>query len=288
MTLRQQRTALGHRQGQWGDLVMVFGKGKMMKSPLLALALGSVAALSAMPTFAADLPYRKGPPIYTPAPMPPVFTWTGFYVGVNAGAGFGNSRSSYDPFVGGAPTGFGNGRNNVGFTGGGQIGYNWQISQFVLGLEADINYLDRGSSSTSSPAAAAPYYTISTTHGDDYFGTVRGRVGFAFDRFLVYGTGGFAYGGNIGSSTITYFPGGGTNYTYNQSNNGSKTGYTVGGGIEYAFTPNWSAKVEYLYNDFGRRSGYYYSTQPAAPGFFYGRRDNNFSVVRVGLNYKFW
>ena len=146
-----------------------------MKKYLLSgvAALGLLAAGAAS---AADLPSRKGPvvaPVYVPA-----FTWTGFYVGANAGWGFGNMDS-----VG--VSGFG---DLDGFVGGGQIGYNYQLGQIVLGLEADF----QGADLKAGPSWAG--LGIVGEGKTEWFGTVRGRVGYAFDRFLPYLTGGFAYG----------------------------------------------------------------------------------------------
>jgi outer membrane immunogenic protein len=224
-----------------------------MKKYLLSsvAALGLVAAGAAS---AADLPSRKGPvvaPVYAP-----IFTWTGFYVGVNAGYGFGN----YD--VKGAVT------NTIGdpdgFIGGAQVGYNYQFGQFVAGLETDLQYSDMKSSRANLIGG--------TNKGElEYFGTVRARFGVAYDRFLPYITGGFAYGQNkvtvsgLGIST---------------SDDNTHFGYTVGAGLEYAFTNNLTAKIEYLYTDLGEKR--YFSA--AGVGTKIG---NDFSVVRAGLNYKF-
>jgi outer membrane immunogenic protein len=220
-----------------------------MKKYLLAsvAALGLVAAGAAT---AADLPARKGP-VMAPIAYAPVFTWTGFYVGANAGYAWGNVNAGT----------FGTTRTVSigdldGFVGGGQIGYNYQMGQFVLGVEADIQGADLN--------------TGSNGFGDrvrtDYFGTVRARVGVAFDRFMPYVTGGWAYG-NV-KTTI-----GGLGST-DKSHTG---GYAVGGGLEYAFTNNWTAKVEYLYVDLGEKNVFNSGVKVGT----------DFSVVRAGLNYKF-
>jgi len=211
-----------------------------MKKFLLSsvAALGIVAAGAAS---AADLPSRKGPvvaPVYVPA-----FTWTGFYIGANAGYGWGNVK----PNVAG---------DLDGFIGGGQVGYNYQIGQFVLGAEADFQGADLS--------------TGSNVFGDsvrtEYFGTVRARVGVAFDRFLPYVTGGWAYG-NV-KTTVGGF--GSTDKTHTG-------GYTIGAGLEYAFTNNLTAKVEYLYVDLGEKNVFNTGVKVGT----------DFSVVRAGLNYKF-
>ncbi|MBN9445031.1 MAG: outer membrane protein [Bosea sp. (in: a-proteobacteria)] len=216
-----------------------------MKKYLLAsvAALGIIAAGAAS---AADLPSRKGP-VAAPVYIPPVFTWTGFYVGANAGYGWGNVNAN----------GFANVGDLDGFVGGGQIGYNYQMGQFVLGLEADLQGADLSSGNNLG------LVRVKT----DYFGTVRARVGFAIDRFMPYVTGGWAYGNVKTSIPALAF-----------SNDSSHTGgWTVGGGIEYAITNNLIAGVEYLYVDLGEKNILGAGTKVGT----------DFSVVRARLSYKF-
>lgn len=216
-----------------------------MKKYLLAsvAALGLVAAGAAS---AADLPSRKGP-IAAPVYMPPAFTWTGFYVGANAGYGWGNVNAN----------GFANVGDLDGFVGGGQIGYNYQMGQFVLGLEADLQAADLSSGNNLG------LVRVKT----DYFGTVRARVGVAFDRFMPYITGGWAYG-NVKTSIPALA------FSSDRSHTG---GYAVGGGLEYAITNNLIAGVEYLYVDLGEKSILNTGTKVGT----------DFSVVRARLSYKF-
>ncbi|CAA0095464.1 Uncharacterised protein [Starkeya nomas] len=204
-----------------------------MKKNILA-GLG-MAALLAAPAAAADLGYRApaAPAAYAPAP---VFTWTGFYIGANAGYGWG--EADFSPDI-------------DGFIGGLQAGYNWQgAGPLVLGVETDIQYADVSSS----------VFTL------DYFGTLRARLGFAVDQFLLYGTGGLAYGR-------------GTYEVIGLSNDKNHIGWTVGAGAEYAIDNNWSVKGEYLYVDLGEEN---YAT-------FGGRRDVGMTtnIVRAGVNYRF-
>ena len=224
---------------------------------------------------AADLPRRAEQP--PSLPSLPVFTWTGFYAGLNAGYGFTGGGSGFTDPTYGTVTG---GARGGGFAGGGQIGYDYQFtpgSGLVVGAEADI----QGVAFARANAAylgTTPYYSVRP--GLDYFGTVRGRVGYAFDRVLVYGTGGFAYGDGARADGASAYPG-----TLPES---FRTGYAVGGGIAYAFTDKLSAKVEALYLSLGRRfSGatYYDAATPAYHGA--GRSDGNFGLVRAGLNYRF-
>ncbi len=216
-----------------------------MKKYLLAsvAALGIIAAGAAS---AADQPSRKGP-VAAPVYIPPVFTWTGFYVGANADYGWGNVNAN----------GFANVGDLDGFVGGGQIGYNYQMGQFVLGLEADLQGADLSSGNNLG------LVRVKT----DYFGTVRARVGFAIDRFMPYVTGGWAYGNVKTSIPALAF-----------SNDSSHTGgWTVGGGIEYAITNNLIAGVEYLYVDLGEKNILGAGTKVGT----------DFSVVRARLSYKF-
>ena len=172
--------------------------------------------------------------------------------------------------------------------GGGQVGYNWQFNQVVLGLEADfqgsgqqgdgdpIYAVAAGNPFAGVPGGAAA--TITYTDKLEWFGTVRARAGWAMDRWLPYVTGGWAYGhGSISGTTTTTTP---TTATFSASQDYS--GWTVGGGVEWAFMNNWSAKVEYLYIDFGDGSNF-----AASPmlNIVTGRMTDN--IVRAGVNYKF-
>ncbi len=210
--------------------------------------LSSVAAiglLAAGAASAADLPSRKGPvaaPVYVP-----VFTWTGFYVGANAGYAWGNVNAN----------GFANVGNLDGFVGGGQVGYNCQIGQFVVGAEADFQGADLSSGNNLGLVGVKT----------EYFGTVRARLGFAVDRFLPYVTGGWAYG-NVKTSIPALA------FSSDRSHTG---GWTVGGGVEYAFTNNIVAGVEYLYVDLGEKNVLNSGTKVGT----------DFSVVRARLSYKF-
>ncbi|MCA0407014.1 MAG: porin family protein [Proteobacteria bacterium] len=212
----------------------------------LGIVAGIGAALFATAASAADLGYKKQAPVsYTRAPA---FTWTGFYAGGNLGYGFGSVHGR----SGGAF------KDPSGVIGGGQIGYNYQMGQTVLGVETDLQATGIRASNTAAGVAGAKV-------SQPYLGTVRVRAGYAVDRFLPYLTAGFAYGGmhykvpGVGASTTT-------NY-----------GWTAGGGVEYAFTNNITAKVEGLYVDLASKS----ALNNAVKG---GAREG---IVRTGLNYKF-
>ncbi len=278
------------------------------------ILLSSVALLGLTAgAFAADLPSRRAPAPYVAVP---VFTWTGFYVGVNAGYGFSdnndNGLGTFQSFgageIAGLPRYVGtvttpnssNGRD--GFVGGGQIGYNYQIGNFVIGVEADIQYADLGGGRRSgniialNPTLPDFIPAVNSTFGGlDYFGTVRGRVGYAWDRLLVYGTGGFAYGGsdNNGNNTCVLVTGALASGCTGRNSDDIRTGYAAGGGIEYAFTPNITGRIEGLYVslDQSRQSGFIGAHAAGlTPIYITNSRDNNynsFAVVRAGLNYKF-
>jgi outer membrane immunogenic protein len=287
----------------------------MIKKLLLASAATALLTTAAA---AADLPRRAAPPpVFAPVP---VFTWTGFYAGFNAGYGFG-TQDDRAPTVIGVPAGptaasslfvtgagapaagvvaFSNRNSNDGFVGGGQIGYNYQFtpgSGVVIGVEADAQYVDFGRNrnrfaATPGLNAGSLVFNPNGVSGLDYFGTVRGRLGYAFDRTLVYGTGGFAYGS-----------GGGRQFGLpNSSTDSFQTGWAAGGGIEYALPTDSflnffrssavTLKVEGLYVnlDQGSRNNGAFAVTPNGTvlSTAVGRRqDTEFAVVRAGLNYKF-
>lgn len=233
------------------------------------LLVAGVAAtcLTASGVLAADLPNRRYAPV-APAPVVPIFTWTGLYLGLNAGYGF--STNDDDEVFGDDDLVVGRREGGEGFVGGGQIGYNYQLGQFVVGLETDLQYADLKRDHNDFFDDNRFGYG---SQGVEWFGTARGRAGVAFDRALVYATGGFAYGDGGSSS---YYDNG---QTYSGGDD-IKLGYTVGGGVEYAFTNNLSAKVEGLYVGLDHEDS----------GFagYSGEKENDFAVVRAGVNYKFW
>jgi outer membrane immunogenic protein len=269
-----------------------------MNKLVLAIILSGIATGAV----AADLPSRMPPPVYT-APVQ-AFSWTGFYAGVNAGYAFdgdqANSLSAND-FVSALQSAPAYVRNqSYGFTGGGQIGYNYEIGRglplagFVLGLEADAVYTDLNTTSDTITGSGEDTNTHLRT---DFVGTVRGRLGYAFDRFLVYGTGGFAYG-DVHSATIINGPSGGPGIQFLGSQDTLRTGYAFGGGVEFAL-PTTSfvnvfhssaitLKAEALHYDFGT-SSYLVQTAPGAalPSSFTNQVHTQGTLVRVGLNFKF-
>jgi outer membrane immunogenic protein len=205
----------------------------------LAIALlGSVSATA----FAADLPSRKEAPVYV-APAP-VFSWTGFYVGAEFGGQWGNNSTSLvNNFTADTLLTTG-GVNTSGVVGGGLIGYNYQINQFVLGVEGDLT-----GSSNQGRFSVTDIRGFTGSQNTQYgFGAgVRGRLGWAFDHTLVYATGGWAYETIDQTYSNTFF-----NNLAQQKISTDRSGYTVGGGVEYAFNYNWSARLEYRWTDYGK------------------------------------
>jgi len=340
-----------------------------MKKFLLSSAafLGLTAAAAA-----ADLPRRAAPPVFAPVP---VFTWTGFYVGLNAGYGWGNSTDDGlgNAFSGVVPGGgtanvfpfagvglLNSDNSNDGFVGGAQAGFNYQFtpgSGFVVGIEADVDWLGSNSNNNNNLGFAtlgggafgnsfvvtgtsfAPGFGIAPTVGgggnivlfnnafgngvfsnngrSDWFGTIRGRVGYAFDRLLIFATGGFAWTDNNNNNSFLGFGGNnavppgffvspaaaargalvvpGTAFLGTNSNNG--WGWTLGGGVEYAFTNNWTVKLEGLYVNFDSNKnnnflpGNVVGVTNTGAAIFSGagtsNNNNDFFLLRAGVNFKF-
>ena len=209
-----------------------------VRGALAVALLGSVA----LPAMAADLPSRKEAPVYI-APAP-VFSWTGFYVGAEFGGQWGNNSTSLvNNFTGNTLLTTGS-YNTSGVVGGGLIGYNYQINQFVLGVEGDLT-----GSSNQGRFSTTDLRGFQASQNTQYgFGAgVRGRLGWAFDHTLVYATGGWAYE-NISQTYNNYY----VNNFAQQKISTDRSGYTVGGGVEYAFNYNWSARLEYRWTDYGK------------------------------------
>jgi outer membrane immunogenic protein len=246
---------------------------------------------------AADLPART----YTKAPVyvDPGFNWSGFYVGGNIGYSWGRSANTetISTLSTGAILDTNTSRNNVnGVIGGAQFGYNWQMSNWVAGFEADIQGSgERGSTALVCPGCGdGPSDITSTlTQKLNWFGTVRGRAGvLVTPTVLLYGTGGLAYGevdtgGSItgptfvGPSGTVIFP----------SLNSTQVGWTAGAGIEGRIGGNWTAKLEYLYMDLGTVSAGPITTNILGPirnplGASYSAHFTD-NILRVGVNYIF-
>jgi outer membrane immunogenic protein len=207
-------------------------------------ALALAVALTAGAAHAADLPYRKVAPVYAPS-LQPAFSWTGFYAGANVGGGF-SGTDAFNSYLGT------NGGRADGAVGGIQLGYNYQVSpRFVVGIENDFMASGIKTSHNGLNDVSMPFY-----------GTGRGRAGFTLldSHLLVYGTGGMAFG-QVKDAGVDKL----------------RIGWTAGGGVEWAFQPNWSAKIEYLYTDL-----YKDLKKDNLPD-----RDQKFQTITVGVNYHF-
>jgi len=277
-----------------------------MKQLIRLTILFCTCAALALTAVAGPEPLPSGKEMKQVAPAPPEcdYTWTGFYFGGNGGYGWGNADTHFDPlpdaatFRDLAPQTLN--PDPSGFIGGGQVGYNWQWNKWlVLGVETDFQGSDIEGSRRRSPfldifgdiADEDPNVFLEAHERLQWFGTARGRIGFApLCRLLVYATGGLAYG-NIDYSATTNFGSGGGFSTYPVSFSKTKTGWTVGGGLEYALTHHWSVKAEYLYYDLGdegKTQNQLFFGVPQGPPFFvhYNFEDTG-NIVRGGLNYKF-
>jgi outer membrane immunogenic protein len=211
---------------------------KMNKFFLGTAAL--VALAIATPASAADLPARY--PTKAPPMVAPIWNWTGFYIGINGGYGWGRSDWTATSVLGAPIAPVREGRFTTdGFTAGGQIGYNWQVSQWVFGLEAQGNWADISGSRTS---LAFPAFSNRTRV--NAFGLFTGKIGYAWDNVLVYAKRGAA----IQDIDHTYFVTA-TNVVGGRANE-TRVGASVGAGFEVAFAPNWSAGLEYNHMFMGR------------------------------------
>jgi outer membrane immunogenic protein len=235
-----------------------------MKRSLLA-GLGALVLGFAVPASAADLP-RRGPAV-APVAVAPIYNWTGFYIGGHVGWGRGESDFHLDPAFG-----FGSGSiltlEGDGFLGGGQVGFNYQVGTFVFGVEGQFSWTDISHSISATDFGI----TASLTTESNWIATIAGRLGVAFGNALFYGKGGVAFLDWTTTACVTGFG--------CASAGDTETGWMVGVGLEYGFTPNWSAKIEYNFNQF----------DDVARNIFAGtglENDVEFHVVKFGINYRF-
>jgi len=229
----------------------------MRKLTLSFLAFAALTGAAA----AADLPATKAP-VVAPAP---IYNWTGVYGGVDLGGAFGQT-SLYLP----ASNTSANIGNN-GVFGGAQFGYNYQINNFVLGFETEFNLQSVKGNKTYQILPSANVYGASSQR--DWFASVGGRLGYAFDRYLVYAVGGYAFSQFNSTLTTNALQTAGVSTTFN--------GYDVGAGVQHAFTDRWSGRAEYRYYNYGNNNAYY----NAYPKNFSQKLESN--TFRIGLSYKF-
>ncbi len=213
-----------------------------------------LACVFASPSFAADMPGRYREPV----DVVPMFSWSGFYAGINAGYGWGSSEWNSSVTSGTTSPG--------GGLFGGTLGFNMQSGAFVFGVEGDAaGSWIRDSTSTGSGICGLPGCQIQTS----WFATARGRVGYAFDRALIYLTAGGAFG------DVQMLSNG-------LSATADRAGWTAGLGLEYALLGPWSAKVEYLYANLGS------SSCGATTCGIDTTVKYNVNIIRLGVNYRFW
>jgi outer membrane immunogenic protein len=269
-----------------------------MKKLILALSILATSAVSASAAGTAQAAVAP-PPVA-------LYSWTGFYVGGNIGYNWGRSSdNSTLTNTAGTVLFASSGTSNLdGVIGGGQIGYNWQMQNWVWGLEADIQGSEEkgGREYTCPTGVCTPTTTVfvgfrtpllvipgaavpgNLTDKIDWFGTVRGRVGFlAGAKVLLYATGGLAYGG-VNSSEIIGAP------AFGFSTSDTRAGWTVGAGVEGVIGGNWTAKLEYLYIDLGTTSGSFLTPIAAFGGGFVSANYSSHitdNILRVGVNYRF-
>ncbi|HEY6254296.1 MAG TPA: outer membrane beta-barrel protein [Xanthobacteraceae bacterium] len=249
-----------------------------MRKLFLATLAFSVLLAASMAAHAADMAV-KAKPAPPPAPLPPPFSWAGFYVGGNVGGAWAHGSVTDSAFG----VNFSNGNNNGVFIGGGQLGFNYQINNLVLGVEGDLDGVANNNKTGNGVLIPALGSTFRVTSNDRWLATAAARFGVAVDRVLFYGKAG---GGWVGNSSFMV-----TNVTTGTSITGSNTntssGWLVGAGAEWAFTNNLSAKFEYDYLGLSGRT----FTVPvgslflAGDTFTTGRR--NVQMAKVGLNYRF-
>jgi len=248
------------------ELILFSPRGGVMKRSLVAVFMASLLVIGSF-AVAADTAGTD-------------HNWTGFYVGLNAGAAINDSSYTFRPQPPPGDTGSGD-FNNACFTAGGQAGYNYQINKkFVIGVEADFNYKGEDQSShINSP------FTSTITQKVDFFGTLRPRLGFLpTSKLLVYATGGLAYGDVRSNTNILYTVPILDNYIGSKSS--MQLGWVAGGGIEYALSPNWSIKAEYLEVSLGSQSCL--SSDGSNCGCTYITDVKTLEgIARLGINYKF-
>ncbi len=279
----------------------------MRNSKSIVSAVVAVSAIIGVDAVsAADMAVKAGPVVVNSS-----YNWTGFYAGLNVGFGWrddpGYTTNLTNCVVGGAcgagglvfgnplnqalgsALGTGSTSSGAGFAGGVQAGYNWQSSGFLIGLEADVDYFQRGTSlAKTGIVTTGDILTVTNQSNSNWIATIRPRVGLVWDRLLVYATGGAAFTRlEYRESMVTTLGASSGAFSVSQT----KTGWTVGAGAEYALADRWSVRAEYLYAQFNGLAGTggLVSTVPAGfSNVFTGRTGTfNDNILRVGLNYRF-
>jgi outer membrane immunogenic protein len=271
----------------------------------------AAAAFCGAPVLAADMPVKA--PVYKAAPAP-IFNWTGFYGGVNAGWSrantpmhlLSNDSTSLSPFFFSSLLVTSATLHPSGFVSGGQLGYNWLVApNWLAGIETDIQYShERDSISVGTTLAGlVGVSVIDAASRLDWFGTLRARTGYLMNKqLLIFATGGLAYGENKnkadlaltngssfstsnGTSTVTCA---GPGVCFAGSDSRTSIGWTAGGGFEFAYSNKMTFKIEYLYMDLGHDNVVVAAQTFTGPQTsLTARFHNTDNIIRVGLNYKF-
>jgi len=240
-----------------------------MSKSLLVIAV-AFAGLVTGPVAAADLLYKA-------TPAAPAFSWTGFYVGAHAGAGWSLNEQT---FTGGGATNENN-YTGTGVLGGAQAGFNYQAGPWVFGAEAQLGWA--GLDGKDHCIAGSPVALLNCRTKTDWLGTAAARIGFAFDRTMIFVKGGGAWAHDTYDLSFFALP------PRSDRVDETRTGWMLGTGAEYAFYGSWSAKVEYDYLDFGTQT----VTFPGLPAFdpqFVGTTVDirqRIQLIKFGLNYRF-
>lgn len=241
-----------------------------MRSLISAIAL--LTATSGL-ALAADLPVYKSEPVFQQTA--PLYNWTGFYLGAQAGYAFSDSSYSVStqPVVNGNPIG-GISFDNNGFLIGVHAGYNYQVNNFVFGLEGDIEFADL----EDGGSAASNLGTVNYQTDYNYLASITGRVGVAFDQALIYVKGGVAFADIDYSLNIPA-----VNGTWSTSD--TRTGYVIGAGLQYAYDNNWSTRIEYTYTDFGDETVSAPVVGTAVQGI--SNVEDEVHAIKAGISYRF-
>jgi len=256
-------------------------------SRLLAVAVAVAAFVWGGSAQAADMPVKAPPRMAAPVVTIP-FSWTGFYIGLNAGGSLGTWGASSNAQIF-EPDSFSSSPRLLGAVGGGQAGFNWQFDPWVVGIEADIQATSERKTQAFTLVSPDDFACDQAFPSCDYlnrwkfpwFGTVRGRLGFASDRWLFYATGGFAYGEARYDLALT-----GPVFGLVVHDSTRKSGWTAGGGVEAAISSLWSVKLEYLYVDLGTRS--ISAENPfATPETIVSSYHIRDHILRLGVNLRF-
>lgn len=240
----------------------------IMKSLFTTVAFVALA----VPALAADVVYEE--PAAPIVALAPAYTWTGFYVGGQAGAAFNNESGDvdYNPTTGAffPATSFttgDNGSDDAAFVGGGHVGFDYQINSLILGVVADINYIDASTASSYTLGTAATGFdTFGVVQDINFIATARGKIGFVpSERFAIYATGGVAYADTdvefVSPGVLSATNG----FATSVESDNDDVGYAVGGGVDYLVTQNFSIGLEYLYTDIGETNLDVSYTNPLLP-----------------------